>query len=31
MTEERTFTLDLKNGQQIVLKFNPISFSYSII
>ena len=25
MTEERTFTLDLKNGQQIVLKFNPIA------
>jgi hypothetical protein len=25
MTQERTFTLDLKNGQQIVLKFSSIS------
>lgn len=25
MTQERTFTLDLKNDQQIVLKFSPIA------
>ena len=25
MTQERTFTLNLKNDQQIVLKFSPIS------
>jgi hypothetical protein len=24
MSQDRTFTLDLKNGQQIVLKFSPI-------
>ena len=25
MSQERTFTLNLKNNQQIVLKFSPIS------